>query len=400
MKVVILSKTCSRKKYNEIFEERTRRFIDPSQKFFLMLIKGMATQNINILCISMLPISSKCHRQKIWKCVQETDENIQFLYPGFFNIGVFRIISSICTLGFQACKKVKKNDYVIYDPTDIVNSVVANFLKKVKKITIIPIITDIPSYATIIGHQKQKGMRSRLQKQYDVIADRLLKCGDAYILLTDQMNNIVNPHNKPYIVIEGSVDSCMNQIDCQNITKDYPKSVVYAGGIHEKFGVVKLAEAFAKADLKNYELKIYGAGQAVETIKEISKKNPNVRYMGVISVEDVVKQEIKASLLVNPRPTSEEFTKYSFPSKTLEYMVSGTPLLTTKLPGIPEEYFEYVYTFEDEDVNGMKKSLEKTLNDSELEIKGQNARKFVLDYKNNILQGKKILNFLKDIENM
>ena len=29
-------------------------------------------------------------------------------------------------------------------------------------------------------------------------------------------------------------------------------------------------------------------------------------------------------------------------------MVSGTPLLTTKLPGMPMEYWEYVYLFDNE----------------------------------------------------
>ena len=38
-------------------------------------------------------------------------------------------------------------------------------------------------------------------------------------------------------------------------------------------------------------------------------------------------------------------------------MVSGTPVLTTKLPGMPKEYDDYVYIIEDEDwVNFKKRS--------------------------------------------
>ena len=38
---------------------------------------------------------------------------------------------------------------------------------------------------------------------------------------------------------------------------------------------------------------------------------------------------------VNPRQNNEEFTKYSFPSKTMEYLASGVPVVAYKLDGIP-----------------------------------------------------------------
>ena len=50
--------------------------------------------------------------------------------------------------------------------------------------------------------------------------------------------------------------------------------------------------------------------------------------------------------MINPRSTLDDFTKYSFPSKTIEYMYSGTPLLTTRLKGIPNEYFDFVFSAE------------------------------------------------------
>ena len=178
--------------------------------------------------------------------------------------------------------------------------------------------------------------------------------------------------------------------------KEIPPCVVYAGGLHEKFGVLKLVQAFTEADIPNYELKLYGSGQAVEKMKELSKENLKIKYMGVVPVSEIEVQERRAVLLVNPRPTSEEFTKYSFPSKTLEYMVSGTPLLTTMLPGIPKEYFDYVYTFGDETVKGMRDTLCRVLNfaPDDLKKKGMAGKDFVLKEKNNVIQGEKIVDFM------
>ena len=100
-------------------------------------------------------------------------------------------------------------------------------------------------------------------------------------------------------------------------------------------------------------------------------------------------------LLVNPRPTDGSFTRYSFPSKNLEYMASGTPLLTTKLPGMPAEYAAYVYFFKDESVEGMSATLKELLSKpaEELHQKGMTAKKYILDNKTEIEQARKILGF-------
>ena len=106
---------------------------------------------------------------------------------------------------------------------------------------------------------------------------------------------------------------------------------------------------------------------------------------------------MEATLLVNPRPTDEEYVKYSFPSKTMEYMASGTPVLTTVLPGMPKEYHPYVYLLEDETAEGIAKKLKLVMAESDevLFHKGQRAREFVLEQKNNVIQGKKILDMLE-----
>ena len=78
-------------------------------------------------------------------------------------------------------------------------------------------------------------------------------------------------------------------------------------------------------------------------------------------------------------------------------MASGTPLLTTKLPGIPLEYFNYTYTIDDESKEGLGKALIYVLGekDEELVKKGKAAFDFVKEYKTNVKQGAIIVDFLK-----
>ena len=69
----------------------------------------------------------------------------------------------------------------------------------------------------------------------------------------------------------------------------------------------------------------------------------------------------KATILVNPRTSEGEFTKYSFPSKTMEYLLAGKSVVINRIPGIPEEYFNYVYTPKDESIEALAECLTNVL---------------------------------------
>ena len=77
-------------------------------------------------------------------------------------------------------------------------------------------------------------------------------------------------------------------------------------------------------------------------------------------------------------------------------MVSGTPMITTKLAGMPLEYYEHVYFFDDESVDGMNHSLNSILSEAKetLHEFGSKAKKFVIQNKNNKKQSERILNFV------
>jgi glycosyltransferase involved in cell wall biosynthesis len=88
-----------------------------------------------------------------------------------------------------------------------------------------------------------------------------------------------------------------------------------------------LVHAFIDANVGNSELHLYGDGDFADELEEIARNNERIKYFGVKPNDYVVAEQLKVILLVNPRPTNEEYTRYSFPSKNMEYMVSGTPVL-------------------------------------------------------------------------
>ena len=200
---------------------------------------------------------------------------------------------------------------------------------------------------------------------------------------------------KPYVVLEGQVDSCETKAKLVP-RKNSKKIIMYAGTVQSQYGLKILVEGFILANLPEYELHIYGNGDYAEEIDRISKEYNTIKHFPSQPNDIIVEKEKEAYILVNPRPTDEEYTKYSFPSKNMEYMVSGTAVLTTNLPGMPEEYKQYVYLIEDESVDGVCKALKKISELSEEEVmnKGRLAREFVLSEKNNKIQTKKIIELI------
>ena len=101
-------------------------------------------------------------------------------------------------------------------------------------------------------------------------------------------------------------------------------------------------------------------------------------------------------MLISTRNPSEEASAYCFPSKIFEYMVSGNPVISTKIKGIPDEYFDYLTPINSVNNKEIAKAILTISNMSFDEIRtlGLKGKKFVISEKNNVVQSKKIIDFI------
>ena len=381
MKIIYISTLTSKSKMNKIIENAKSKPLQSIQKFHRLMCEGFVKNNVSVKTISSIPMSRKISEKILWLDKCEEENGVKYTYIPFINIKVLRQICTFLGTIVKVTKEVLNNKKEKIFICDILNTTISTttlILSKIFKFQCWDIVTDLPR-----DMQKNKKINEKMQTKYD-----------GYILITEEMNKIVNPKNKPHIVIEGLVD-IRESAENNEVQKSSPRVIMYAGGLYERYGVKTLIEAFCNIQNNNVKLDLYGDGDLVPYIKSI--ENEKIGFHGVVTNDKIVEAEKKATLLVNPRFTSEEYTKYSFPSKNMEYMVSGTPVLTTKLPGMPEEYYNYVYLIEDETQRGMQKCLETLLglNEDELDKKGKKAREFVLSQKNNVNQTNKIISFLE-----
>lgn len=278
--------------------------------------------------------------------------------------------------------------YSVYGPTA---KAVMNLRKKYDFKTCC-IITDSVDY---VYNQKGNAFKLSLLKRLIAETKYLTNLFDGYVFLTKYMVSQYDVGNKPYIIMEGLCDPTL----FKNIIVDKrEKTLMYSGVLSKGFGIDKLVKAFHRCDC-DYKLKLFGSGECEDIIKEYSAKDSRISFEGRVERSRLLKAQKSSTLLLSVKPSDEEHTKYAFPSKVLEYMTSGTPVLMTKVKGIPDEYFDYCYTIDDESVEGITKALEETLRRplNELEEMGRRAKEFVVSNKNDKRQGQRIKELLKKI---
>ena len=395
MKILYSSSVCSNMLLNYLYNTSTKKPMYSIQKFHWLLLKGFVKNDVDVQTLSAIPISSQNHKRKIWKVASEIEDGIHYKYIPFLNIpfirqiGIF-IYSFLYTLFWGMRKRKEKR--LICDVLNIsvcLGSLIASRLIGLKSVGI---VTDMPGL--MVGGSKSflSNLITRINKSY-------LSSFDYYVFLTEQMNPVLNIHKRPFIVMEGLVDVDMQITPHEEWTSDMKRNIIYAGGLYERYGVKMLIEAFMQTSFDDVTFSIYGMGEMEQQIREYEKKDSRIHYFGAVPNSKVVEEELKATLLINPRPTHEEFTQYSFPSKNMEYMVSGTPVLTTRLPGMPVEYYPYVFLFDEESMEGYKRKLDEILSlpYETMQAKGELGKRFVMMNKNSTIQ---VFGIVKLINNL
>ncbi|MEQ8190913.1 MAG: glycosyltransferase, partial [Candidatus Eremiobacterota bacterium] len=400
MDILYVSELCSNEVNKKIMQSYPIKSGQESQKMHYLFTAGLKENDCKVSCLSILGMNRKLSKKLFFNLEDDHYEGIDFTYVSFINLSLIRQLCIMFGVFFNIIiwtLKHRKNRVIICDVLNFSALVGCIVSSKVKGCKVIGIAPDIPTFR--VGSLYSRGIKGLFFKIYNTVNLFFSRCCDAFILITEQMGTIINRQNKPSIVIEGQVDHRMTGRDNYLNNKYERKVCHYAGGLLKIYGLEILVKGFIKANLPNTELHIYGGGSYENELKDIVSQNKNIKFFGYVSNEIVVNEQLKSTLLINPRPTNEEYTKYSFPSKNMEYMVSGTPVLTTNLPGMPGEYAEYVYVIEDESEDGIKDSLCRILSKSpeDLHNKGLRAKEFVLREKNNVVQAKKIIKLAKNI---
>lgn len=386
MRVLLISDLCSPETYKKLIPPEFRMG-QQSQKYLRLLCEGLVANSVIVKTISIPPVNSENNKRHNIKLSKELCYGSEINYIAITN---FPIIRNIMTF-FRLTNKLVNDRFVeesviildMLSVTTLVSTLIAKLLKKRK---VLGILTDMPM--VYVGNENS---RITMQQRINQWLCRIVP--DAYLFLSEPMNEMVNFKNKPHVIIEGFSDKNMASRNNKLSNKDFPRVIFYAGGLKKEYGLDMLVEGFIRASIPQCELHICGDGSYTEELLKYCTRYESIKYLGVLDNEKIIENEERATLLVNPRYSNSEFVKYSFPSKNMEYFASGTPMLGTRLPSLPVEYYEHMFFVKEESVDGMALALQEVFSksDEELYLAGEKAKEWAIKEKSNVVLSKRLI---------
>jgi len=363
------------------------------------LVYGFDDNNVSLTIFNLIYIGSYPRRYKkifvknysFSHNGKSCDRNI-----GFCNLPIIKRFSR-----FHNAKKIirrwiaknkdKKKVIFAYAMTDSFDKSLVYAKKIDSNIKTCLIVPDLPQY---MNTSAKKSIIYSILKSIDVKKQfNLSKKIDSFVLLTKEMSAFFP--NKPFLVIEGIATKGRKLEPIVDNWKGKTK-ILYAGGLKCKYGIMHLVNAFKLLDSNCYMLIICGDGECKDEIICESKCNKSIVFMGSLSHENVLQLEKISDVLVNPRMEQNEvFTKYSFPSKILEYLSNKKPVVSYKLLGIPDEYDSVLFYPKDYSEFELSLTIKEaaSMSDDEKKRYEEKVAKFV-ESKSPKYQVRKIIDFV------
>lgn len=236
-----------------------------------------------------------------------------------------------------------------------------------------------------------------IAKKYDIARmNGLMEQVDAFVLLTDYMKDKLPIGSKPFTVVEGIVER-VPAFPEYHPGEGEEKYIVYTGKINEKFGVKALVDAFRTLSDPTYRLVLCGKGDCESYARSVAEQDSRVMVMGQLTPEQAMQWQSRAAVLINPRGGTEEYTRYSFPSKNIEYLLSGKPVVGYYLDGMPPVYREYLHCIDQAlpEEQAIARSLDRVLKADAEQMREKNRRFF--DYAESHLKAENIAKAITEL---
>lgn len=363
------------------------------------LIKGIdANNDSKCVLFNYVPVGSYPLYKKIilkssaWK----KDKRTGSINVGFINISGLKqislVINYICHLKAILSTSQEPVYIICYDLFLPFLLTISHLKRRFPTLIACLVIPSIPEYDFV------RNWKERINCKLSRYRMKMASIFNCFVFLTEQMKEKIPTNN--YVVIEGispEINKNTSYCSYHKSPKDHFK-IAYTGRLDKLYHIDDLIEAVQKIKQYDLELILCGNGDLVKWIKDIASFDRRIKYLGFLDAESISKLQSEVDVLINTRSPEGEYTKFSFPSKTMEYLASGTPVLMHRLPGIPIEYDKYLNYFNGSDINSIITGIEYVIEgciSGEAIAKALHAREFIMYYKTPEKQGKKVINLFE-----
>ena len=354
-----------------------------NQNFYNKLIKALAINN-NVAVVSHRPLVKGMFKQNTLYQDFAIDGKVKYYYTYNRCGKSFKILKEKQSIEKSAIKAI--DDFISNDFIIVTDTLRVNLLKAAKKIAkqygvkIVGMLTDNPFNLS----SGSSFVRNMLKKEVSSL--------DGYLSLTHNLVNVFNEHLPSY-VFEGLVNE-------ENEGKKDPihNYFYFGGSLYERYGVKTLVDAFHETNL-NCKLVLAGSGPLDKYIEQLAEDDYRILYLSQISKEKNFAYMRNSIANINPRPLDKKLDEESVPSKLIEYLSVGTPVISTKYPKLYSLFKDDVTWIDGNDQLSMKIALESyDFSKQEEHLKkAATARRKVFEFYGLNVQAESINHFLAEI---
>ena len=372
---------------------------DALQKAFLRGFAVNVGDNIELVNLPFVGSYPRMYETMTFPACEDTlPPGIKASGEGFLNLRFIRFWSRFVSAfrGLRRATKDSERPVVVVYSAHLPFLFAARLIRFFRRdVVLCVIVPDLPEFMGVGGW-----LYSTYKNVETVIFRRIVRGFDSFVFLTDAMGDRIGIPSEKCIVVEGIYDQLHDSIEQEpEIIDDDGFVILYTGTLATRYGVLDLLHAFEQVDIAEAKLWICGEGDARDVIEKMAASEPRIRYFGQVPRAKALALQRVANVLVNPRRPESEFTKYSFPSKTMEYLASGKQVVMHAMPGIPPEYLEHLIIPETPDCAGLVKALRvvQSLSPKEREDRGTKAQEFILSKKSPDAQVARVLEHLEQL---
>ncbi len=228
------------------------------------------------------------------------------------------------------------------------------------------------SIVILADYSGKESFRGIKEKTYAAMQKYVIRRYNTVIGLSANIKNILSGKQK-FLLMEGGIDEEFYEQFTWREHGPAPHMIfMYAGLLSEVTGVDLLLDAMKKIESKNVSLVLTGKGGMEEKIEAAAKEDARIEFKGHLTYREYIKVLQSSDVLINPRNMSLLENQNNFPSKVMEYLATGKPIISTKFIGW--EKFKCNIFFCQSDSNSIASKMCELLNYRQEEKEFQNNR--------------------------
>lgn len=232
-------------------------------------------------------------------------------------------------------------------------------------------------------------------KVAEKIAHKYIPLLDGRIVINESIVKDYAP-GEDFLLIDGGINKHVQELLFPLKESENDKlTCVCAGMLWDQNGTKLILDTLEQYPQLDVQIIFAGKGIDVPKIMEAEKKDKRIKYLGVLTLDELFEVYEHADVLFNLR--MEEDVDYHFPSKLLETLTTGKHVVSTPVAHAERDYGSYATIIHNRTPEGLKMALEAIISAdrSELYKKGLKAREFMLQNRNWNVQTDRILEYMR-----